>query len=74
MVYGDIQNSRVVMAADEYRSAKEAFVSGLSGTSLWEISVITATLSAGYLLMSVAIVCLPVVQHLKLNSTLSVHS
>ena len=38
---------------------KEAFVSGLSGTSLGEISLLTVTLSAGYLLRCVAVVCLP---------------
>lgn len=39
--------------------AKEAFVFGLSGTSLGEISVITITLSAGYLLRCVLTVSIP---------------
>lgn len=38
--------------------AKEAFVSGLSGTSLGEISLLTLTLSAGYLLRCVLTVSL----------------
>ena len=39
--------------------AKEQFVSGLSGTSLGEIYLLTATLVAGYLLRCVLIVCVP---------------
>ena len=38
--------------------AKEAFVSGLSGTSLGEISLLTITLSAGYLLRCALVVSL----------------
>ena len=45
--------------------AKEAFVSGLSGTSLAEISLLTLTLSAGYLLRCVLAVSL----NLKTSST-----
>ena len=45
--------------------AKEAFVSGLSGTSLGEISLLTLTLSAGYLLRCILIVSLS----LKTSST-----
>ena len=39
--------------------AKEQFVSGLSGTSLGEIYLLTATLITGYLLRCVLIVCIP---------------
>ena len=39
--------------------AKEAFVFGLSGTSLGEISLLTITLSAGYLLRCVVIASIP---------------
>ena len=47
--------------------AKEAFVSGLSGTSLGEISILTLTLSAGYFMRCV----LTVTQNLKTSSTLT---
>ena len=47
--------------------AKEAFVSGLSGTSLGEISILTLTLSAGYLLRCVLAVTL----NLKTSNTLT---
>ena len=46
--------------------AKEAFVAGLSGTSLGEISILTLTLSAGYLLRCVISVSL----NLKTPSTI----
>lgn len=46
---------------------KEAFVSGLSGTSLGEVSLLTLTLSAGYLLRCVLAVSLS----LKTSSTLT---
>ncbi len=46
---------------------KEAFVSGLSGTSLGEISILTLTLSAGYFLRC----SLAVAQNLKTSSTLT---
>ncbi len=60
----------VTMLADSpsYKVAKEAFVSDLEGTSLWEISLVTVTLSAGYLLNSVASVCLPAVRRLRERS------
>lgn len=46
--------------------AKEAFVSGLSGTSFGEISLLTVTLSAGYLLRCVAIVSMRSLAHSSL--------
>ncbi len=55
-------------SSPSYRLRKEAFVSDLEGTTLWEISLITVTLAAGYLLKSVAVVCLPAFQGLRKHS------
>ena len=54
--------------------AKEAFVSGLSGTSLGEISLLTITLSAGYLLRCASIVSLRFGPSSNLLSFLSEYS
>ena len=54
--------------ATSYKLAKEAFVSGLGGTSLWEVSLITVTLASGYVLRSTTVVCLPAVQRMKEES------
>ena len=54
--------------ATSHKLAKEAFVSGLGGTSLWEVSLITVTLASGYVLRSITVVCLPVVQWMKEES------
>lgn len=54
--------------ATSYKQAKEAFVSGLSGTSLREISLITITLASGYVLRNITVVCLPRIQEAKEKS------
>ena len=54
-----------ITMATLHKQAKEAFVSGLGGTSLWEVSLITVTLASGYVLRSIAVVCLPSIQKWK---------
>ena len=54
------------------KADKEAFVSGLSGTTVLEISLVTVTLSTGYLLRCVAILCIPAIQHFRKSSPLYV--
>jgi len=55
---------------DYSKQAKEEFVAGLGGTTLGEISLITVTLAAGYLLKCTAVTCLPAVNTLKGTSTM----
>ena len=62
------QPSHMDARSDLYKQAKESFVSGLGGTSLGEISLLTVALAAGYLLKCTATVCLPAVNSLKKSS------
>ena len=66
-VWWALSRKKVRCPAMSDKLAKEAFVSGLSGTSLGEISILTLTLSAGYLLRCVLAVAL----NLKTSSTLT---
>ena len=56
------------MEGESYRQAKEAFVSGLKGTTMGEVSLIIVTLASTHLLRSMAVICLPAVQQLKQSS------
>ena len=70
----DIRRARVYVCikwsemAD--RAAKEEFVSGLSGTSLWEVSLVTLSLAGGYLVLRCSVVCVPAVRRATLHSQL----
>lgn len=52
----------------DFKLEKEAFVSGLEGTTVAEINLITVTLLSGYLLRCCCLICLPLLYSLSCSS------